>query len=127
MGGGVSEGGAGVTGRVTEALLSRLESAREAGHRECPREEGLALVAAAAWCARGTGRHELALGEGLDVLARRGFLQRLGRSSVTDVGREDLGLPGAYARRLRRDAARLRFWPRLRAAVAAGEVTMRKA
>jgi len=110
-----------------EALLSRLEAALASGQRGHSRVDGLALVAVAVRAARGTGRVEVALGEGLEALRRRNGLMRLGRSGVGDLGREDLGLSEGYARRLRRNADKLRSRPALRAAILSGEVTSRKA
>jgi hypothetical protein len=109
------------------AFLDRLEgSARVAAGFLSP-VDASALDALAVACARGAGAHEIAIGEGLDLLARTGGDVRLGYSGVGDLARERLGLPADQARRLRRNAARLRARPMLREAVLRGEVTSRKA
>ena len=94
---------------------------------EEPKAIRAALDAVAAGCARGAGAHDLAVGEGLALLTRTGGDIKLGYSGVGDLARERLGLPADQARRLRRDAERLRSRPLLREAVMKGEVTLRKA
>src|SRR5512139_2219981 len=98
------------SGAVEEpgALLDRLESTARAGVRFLGPVDAAALHAVAAGCARGAGARDLAVGEGLDLLARTGGDLRLGSSGVGDLARERLGLPADQARRLRRDAERLR-------------------
>jgi hypothetical protein len=109
------------------AFLSRLEALARSGARFLGAADAAALDAVAASCARGSGAHDLALGEGLDLLARTGGDIELGFSGVGDLARERLGLAADHARRLRRDAERLRSRPLLRDAVIAGDVTLRKA
>lgn len=98
-----------------------------AGGRFLGAVDAAALDALAAGAARGGGARDLAIGEGLDLLSRTGGDVRLGYSGVGDLARERLGLPADQARRLRRDAERLRSRPLLREAVLRGEVTLRKA
>ena len=109
------------------AFLDRLEAAVRAGPGLLSPVDAAALDALAVSCARGAGAHEVAIGEGLDLLARTGGDVRLGYSGVVDLACERLGLPVDQARRLRRNAARLRSRPLLREAVLRGEVTSRKA
>jgi hypothetical protein len=109
------------------AFLDRLEALWSTGGRSLSPVDVAALDAVAAGLARGAGAQDLAIGEGLALLARTGGDLRLGFSSVGDLAREKLGLPADQARRLRRDAERLRSRPRLREAVVKGEVTLRKA
>jgi hypothetical protein len=108
------------------ALLDRLERAIREGARFLGEADAAALDALAVALARG-GAHELAIGEGLDLLARTGGDVRLGYSGAGDLAVQRLGLPADQSRRLRRDAAKLRARPLLRAAVLRGEVTLRKA
>jgi hypothetical protein len=108
------------------ALLDRLERTLRGGARFLGAADAAALDALAVSLARG-GAHELAIGEGLDQLSRTGGDIRLGFSGVGDLARERLGLPADQARRLRRDAAKLRSRPLLRAAVLRGDVSLRKA
>jgi hypothetical protein len=110
-----------------KAFLERLEAMARAGVRFVSAVDAATLDALAAGCARGAAAHDLALGEGLDLLARTGGHVRLGYSGVGDLARERLGLPADQARRLRRIAERLRSRPLLRGAVVKGEVTLRKA
>ncbi len=98
-----------------------------AGIRFLGAVDAAALDALAAGAARGAGARDLAIGEGLDLLARAAGDVRLGYSGVGDLARERLGLPADQARRLRRDAEKLRARPLLRGAVLRGEVTLRKA
>ncbi len=109
------------------AFLDRLERFLRAGPGLLSPVDLAALDALAVCCARGAGACEVAIGEGLDLLARSGGDVRLGYSGVGDLARERLGLPADQARRLRRNAARLRARPLLRQAVLRGEVTSRKA
>jgi len=109
------------------AFLARLEGIARSGIPCLSAVDAAALNALAAACARGAGARDLALGAGLDLLARTGGEVRLGYSGIGDLARERLGLPADQARRLRRDAARLRSRPLLREAVLRGEVTLRKA
>ncbi len=108
------------------ALLDRLERRVRAGARFLLEADAAALDALAVSLARG-GAHELTIGEGLDLLTRTGGDVRLGYSGVGDLAVQRLGLPPDQARRLRRDAAKLRSRPLLRAAVLRGDVTLRKA
>ncbi|HUL79352.1 MAG TPA: HNH endonuclease signature motif containing protein [Vicinamibacteria bacterium] len=110
-----------------DALLDRLEAAYEAGRRGIERTDALALHAIAVAAARGSGAFELAIGEGLDLLLQRGGLARLGASGIGDLARERLGLVEGPARRMRRNAVKLRERPLLRAEIVSGEVTPRKA
>jgi hypothetical protein len=109
-----------------DAFLARLE-ARAASRLPLAAADAVALDALAVASARGAGAFELALGEGLDALARCGGDIRLGFSSIGDLARERLGLAAALARRLRRNAVALRSRPLLRAAVVGGDVSPRKA
>jgi hypothetical protein len=108
-------------------LLDRLEETWRGGTRSLGAADAAALDALAASLARGAGATALAIGEGLDLLARTGGDVRLGWSGTGDVARELLGLPPDQGRRLRRIAERLRSRPLLRAAVVRGDVTLRKA
>lgn len=108
-------------------FLERLEGLGPSGVGGLARADVAALDALAFWCARGGGAHELAIGEGLDLLARTGGDVRLGYSGVGDLARERLGLAAHQARRLRRTAEALRARPLLRDAVLSGEVSARKA
>jgi len=119
--------GAGPAVEEAEPFLARLEGLFAAGSRVLARGDAVALDALAAACARGGGAFELAVGEGLDLLARSGGDVRLGYSGVGDLARERLGLAPWQARRLRRNAVALRARPLLRAAVVSGEVSARKA
>ncbi len=109
------------------AFLDRLDALPRTGARRLSAVDAAALDAVAVACARGAGATELAIGEGLDVLARTGGDVRLGHSGVGDLARERLGIPADQGRRLRRLAERLRSRPLLRDAVMRGEVTLRKA
>jgi cell division initiation protein len=119
------QGGANV--EEPHAFLDRLEEMARAGVRFLGAVDAAALDALAAGAARGGGARDLAIGEGLLLLARSGGDVRLGYSGVGDLARERLGLAADQARRLRRDAERLRSRPPLREAVLRGEVTLRKA
>jgi hypothetical protein len=110
-----------------EALLDRLEVLARAGPRLATREDAAALDALAFDSARGGGAHEVAIGEGLDLLARTGGDVRLGFSCIGDLARERLGIGARQAQRLRRNAVALRARPLLRTAVLRGEVSARKA
>jgi len=96
-----------------DAFLARLEAL--ARGPPCggalPPEDAVALDALAVECARGGGAFELAVGEGLDLLARTGGDLRLGFSCLGDLARERLGLASWQARRLRRNAVALRTGP----------------
>jgi hypothetical protein len=109
------------------AFLDRLEEMERSGARFLPAVDVAALDTLAAGIARGAGASDLALGEGLDLLARTRGDIRLGYSGVGDLAREKLGIPPDQARRLRRIAERLRARPLLREAVVRGDVTLRKA
>jgi hypothetical protein len=110
-----------------DALLDRLEAAVAVWDRSVSPVDAAALHAVAVHAARGRGAFEVAIGEGLDLLLRRGGLARLGASGVGDLAREKLGMKEAEGRRLRRNAVKLRSRPLLRAAILSGEVTSRKA
>ena len=116
----------GPTVEDADVFLARLEGLGQAALRPLPTEDAAALDALAVACARGGGAHELAVGEGLELLARGGDV-RLGFSCIGDLARERLGLAAWQARRLRRNAVALRVRPVLRAAVESGEVSARKA
>jgi hypothetical protein len=109
-----------------EELLARLEDLLAAGRLAIAGDDALALDGVAVACARGGGAFELAIGEGLDALARGGDV-RLGFSGVGDLARERLGVAAWQAQRLRRNAVALRSRPLLRDAVLAGQVSTRKA
>ena len=112
---------------AADALLDRVEARVLTGKLSCSREEAVALEAIAIGSRHGHGAFEVALGEGLDLILRRGGLARLAASRLRDLVRERLGLEERYACRLRRNAVKLRERPHLRAAVVAGDVSSRKA
>ncbi|MFL5399529.1 MAG: HNH endonuclease [Myxococcales bacterium] len=77
--------------------------------------------------ARGRGALDVALGEALDVLATGSRVVRVGYSGIGDYAREKLGIAASTAQKMVRFARQLRERPLLRAAVRAGEVTLRAA
>jgi len=77
--------------------------------------------------ARGRGALDIALGEALDALAQGDRVLRLGYSCIGDYAREVLGIAPSTAQKMTRLARKLRDRPLLRAAVRAGEVTVREA
>src|SRR4051812_48438090 len=77
--------------------------------------------------ARGRGALDAALGEALDVLATGNRVVRVGYSGIGDYAREKLGIAASTAQKMVRFARQLRERPLLRAAVRAGEVTVRAA
>jgi hypothetical protein len=77
--------------------------------------------------ARGRGALDVALGEALDVRATGNRVVRLGYSGIGDHAREKLGIAASTAQKMLRFARQLRERPLLRAAVRAGEVTVRAA
>src|SRR4051812_684108 len=77
--------------------------------------------------ARGRGALDVALGEALDVLATGNRVVRVGYSGIGDYAREKLGIAASTAQKMVRFARQLRERPLLRAAVRAGEVTLRAA
>src|SRR4051812_29420406 len=77
--------------------------------------------------ARGRGALDVALGEALDVLATGNRVVRVGYSGIGDYAREKLGIAASTAQKMVRFARQLRQRPLLRAAVRAGEVTVRAA
>jgi hypothetical protein len=122
-----SPAAAGATLEDADAFLARLERSGRASSGALPIGDAAALDALAVACARGGGAFELAVGEGLEALARSGGDLRIGFSCVTDLARERLGLAPWQTRRLRRNAAALRARPLLRMAVLCGELGMRRA
>jgi hypothetical protein len=74
--------------------------------------------------ARSAAAVDLAIGERLAALGRRGGDRRLGYSSLGDLARERLDLSADLARAMVRRAELLRSRPLLRAALLAGEVTV---
>src|SRR3954463_5068514 len=77
--------------------------------------------------ARGRGALDVALGEALDVLATGNRVVCVGYSGIGDYAREKLGIAASTAQKMVRFARQLRERPLLRAAVRAGEVTVRAA
>src|SRR3954452_15043066 len=75
--------------------------------------------------ARGRGAHDVAVGEALDMMGSR--VVELGFSGLGDYARERLGIAASTAQKMVRFARQLRERPLLRAAVRAGEVTVRGA
>jgi hypothetical protein len=77
--------------------------------------------------ARGGGALDVALGEALDELSKGDRALQLGFAGNGDYARERLGTPASTAQKLMRRARELRDRPLLRAAVRAGEVSVRQA
>ncbi|MFL5290999.1 MAG: HNH endonuclease [Myxococcales bacterium] len=77
--------------------------------------------------ARGRGALDVAVGEALDLLGAGARVSILGHSGIGDYARERLGIAASTAQKMVRFARQLRERPLLRAAVRAGEVTLRAA
>jgi hypothetical protein len=77
--------------------------------------------------ARGRGALDVAIGEGLAALSVGDRVLRLGYAGVGDYARERLGIAASTAAKMVRLARALRERPLLRAAVRAGEVSVRRA
>jgi hypothetical protein len=77
--------------------------------------------------ARGRGALDVALGEALDMLGGGARSLKVGYSGMGDYAREELGIAPSTAQKMARFARALRERPILRAAVRAGEVTLRAA
>jgi hypothetical protein len=77
--------------------------------------------------ARGRGALDVALGEDLDELSKGDRALQLGFAGIGDYTRERLGMPASTAQKKARFARELRARPLLRAAVRAGEVSVRQA
>jgi len=77
--------------------------------------------------ARGRGAIDVAIGEALDELTVGDRKSRLGYSNIGDYAREVLGIAASTAYKMGRLARKLRERPLLRAAVRAGEVSIRAA
>jgi HNH endonuclease len=77
--------------------------------------------------ARGRGALDVDIGEHLEALARGDGLLRLGYATIGDYARERRGLPASTAQKMVRLARELRTRSLLRAAVRAGEVSVRQA
>jgi hypothetical protein len=77
--------------------------------------------------ARARGAIDVAIGEGLDAMSAGDRKARVGYSCVGDYAREVLGIAASTAQKMVRVARRLRDRPLLRAAVWAGEVSVRAA
>jgi hypothetical protein len=77
--------------------------------------------------ARGRGALDVALGEALDALGGGARSLKVGYASIGDYAREELGIAASTAQKMARFARALRDRPILRAAVRAGEVTLRAA
>ena len=77
--------------------------------------------------ARGRGALDLAIGEGLDALRVGDRVLRLGYAGIGDHARERLGIAASTAHKMARFASELRTRPLLRAAVRAGEISVRRA
>jgi hypothetical protein len=77
--------------------------------------------------ARGRGALDVAIGEGLDALSVGDRVLRLGYAGIGDYAREQLGIAASSGQKMARFARELRERPLLRAAVRAGEVSMRRA
>jgi HNH endonuclease len=99
---------------------------RERDEATC-HEAARALDALLVRVARGRGALDLAVGEGLEVMATGGRVLELGCSGIGDYARERLGIAASTAQKMVRFARRLRDRPLLRAAVRKGEVTPRAA
>src|SRR5438552_16630241 len=76
---------------------------------------------------RGRGALDVAIGERLDALGIGDRILCLGYATVGDYAREEHGIAASTAQKRTRFARELRSRPLLRAAVRAGEVTIRKA
>jgi len=77
--------------------------------------------------ARGSGAIAIAMGECLDALCTGGGPMRLGYANLGDYAREELSLAPRTAKEWAKLARDLRTRPVLRAAVRAGEVSIKKA
>src|SRR4051794_15162141 len=77
--------------------------------------------------ARGRGALDVAIGEGLAALSVGDRVLRLGYAGIGDYARERLGIAASTAEKMARFARELRERPLLRAAVRAGEVSVRRA
>lgn len=76
---------------------------------------------------RGRGALDIAMGERLEALAVGDRAVVLGYATVGDYAREELGIAASSAQKKMRFSRELRTRPLLRAAVRAGEVTLRQA
>ncbi|MFO0583170.1 MAG: HNH endonuclease signature motif containing protein [Anaeromyxobacter sp.] len=116
--------------RGDDAFLARLEARAAAAKGEpsklvLSRADAKRLVALAVRLARGHGPEDLRVGEGLWTLRPHDL--RLGYNGIGDLALDRLGIDPAHARWLAGLAEKLSTRPLMRAAVAAGELSMRKA
>ncbi|MFT3913053.1 MAG: HNH endonuclease signature motif containing protein [Anaeromyxobacteraceae bacterium] len=116
--------------RGDDAFLARLEARAAAAKGEpsklvLSRADGKRLVALAVKLARGHGPEDLRVGEGLWTLRPHDF--KLGYNGIGDLALDRLGIDPAHARWLAGLAEKLATRPLIRAAVASGELSMRKA
>ncbi|HET9684621.1 MAG TPA: hypothetical protein VFP15_10985, partial [Gemmatimonadaceae bacterium] len=118
-----------------EARLERLAAAAALLESPLPRERDEAVCheavrvidALLVRVARGRGALDVAIGEGLDSLSAGDRVLQLGYCGIGDYARERLGIAASTALKMARLARELRDRPLLRAAVRAGEVSVRRA
>ncbi|MFO0585758.1 MAG: hypothetical protein U0229_26040 [Anaeromyxobacter sp.] len=116
--------------RGDDLFLARLEARAAAAKGEpsrlvLSRADAKRLVALAVRLARWRGPEDLRVGEGLWTLRPHDL--KLGYNGIGDLALDRLGIDPAHARWLAGLAEKLSTRPLMRAAVAAGELSMRKA